>query len=61
VIDHLRSRAALASTPVLVVSAFAEEGDRIAAFDSSALRFLRKPFDPDDLQALAEELLAGRG
>ena len=51
-------RRGLRSTPVLVVSAFAAESDRRAAFDAGATEFLKKPFEPDALRSAVEELLA---
>jgi CheY-like chemotaxis protein len=60
VIERLRSDPALAGTPVVVVSAFASDSDRLAASDAGANGFLRKPFDPEELEALVEELLASR-
>ena len=60
VIGHLRGSPALDRTPVVVVSAFATEKDRNAALAAGADEFLAKPFEPDDLHALVEELLAAR-
>jgi CheY-like chemotaxis protein len=59
VIEHLR-RGTHAETPVIVVSAFSSDVDRAAALAAGATAFLGKPFDPDELRALAEELLAAR-
>ena len=60
VLEQLRGDAAHARTPVLVISAFSSESDRLAALDAGATAFVRKPFDPDALRRLAEELLALR-
>ena len=49
-----------AETPVLVVSAFAADSDRRAAFDAGATEFLKKPFEPEVLRSAVEELLATR-
>ena len=45
---------------MIVVSAFATENDRLAAFDAGATEFVKKPFDPATLRSLVEELLASR-
>lgn len=60
VIESLRSHPELSDTPVVVVSAFAADSDRLAAHDAGATGFLRKPFDPEELASLVEELLASR-
>jgi CheY-like chemotaxis protein len=57
VLEHLRGDPELARAPVVVVSAHATERDRLAAFDAGATEFVRKPFDPEELSALVEELL----
>jgi two-component system, OmpR family, alkaline phosphatase synthesis response regulator PhoP len=61
VIERLRSDPALSRTPAVVISAFASDGDRLAAHDAGATGFLRKPFDPEELSALVEQLLAAFG
>jgi CheY-like chemotaxis protein len=58
VIERLRSRPELADVPVVVVSAFVSESDRRAAHDAGADGFIGKPFDPDDLASIVQELLA---
>ena len=58
VIEQLRRHPQLCRTPVVVVSAFATDTDRLAATDAGADAFLGKPFDPDELVAVIEELLA---
>jgi putative two-component system response regulator len=58
VLEHLRSVPALKETPVVVISAFTADKDHLAAFDAGANGFLKKPFDPDELESLVEELLA---
>jgi CheY-like chemotaxis protein len=58
VLEHLRSVPALQETPVVVISAFTADKDHLAAFDAGANGFLKKPFDPDELESLVEELLA---
>jgi two-component system, OmpR family, response regulator ResD len=58
VIEQMRSTDLDVDTPVLVVSAFAADGDRRAAFDAGATEFLRKPFEPEVLRSAVEGLLA---
>jgi CheY-like chemotaxis protein len=58
VLEHLRKVPALQETPVVVISAFTAEKDHLAAYDAGANGFLKKPFDPDELESLVEELLA---
>lgn len=57
VLEHMRRDPELRTTPVIVVSAFAAPADRRAALDAGATRFVKKPFDPDALRSLVEELL----
>ena len=61
VIESLRSNPELAKVPVVVVSAFTSDGDRLAAHDAGADGFVGKPFDPDELASIVEELLATGG
>jgi CheY-like chemotaxis protein len=58
VLAKLRLDPELAETPVLIVSAFTGDADRRAAQNAGANRFLAKPFDPDELAAIARDLLA---
>jgi len=58
VLEHLRSVPALQETPVVVVSAFTADRDHLAAYDAGADGFLKKPFDPDELESLVQQLLA---
>jgi DNA-binding response OmpR family regulator len=50
----------LQETPVVVISAFTADRDHLAAYDAGANGFLKKPFDPDELESLVSELLASR-
>jgi two-component system, sensor histidine kinase ChiS len=58
VLEHLRSVPGLQETPVVVVSAFTADRDHLAAYDAGADGFLKKPFDPDELESLVQQLLA---
>ena len=60
VLEHLRAHPDLSDTPVIVVSAFASPGDRQRAIEAGATRFVKKPFDPEALRSLVEELLPSR-
>lgn len=60
VLEHVRAHAELADTPVIVVSAFASPADRERATKAGATRFVKKPFDPEALRSLVEELLPSR-
>jgi CheY-like chemotaxis protein len=60
VLEHLRRSPELRDTPVVVISAFTAERDHLAAHDAGATSFLKKPFDPEELESLVEELLASR-
>lgn len=57
---EVRADASIASTPVIVVSAWTREADRSAASDAGADAFLGKPFDIDLLRDVVGGLLAGR-
>jgi two-component system, OmpR family, phosphate regulon response regulator PhoB len=60
VLEHLRSHPELKDTLVVVISAFAADRDHLAAHDAGADSFLQKPFDPEELESLVEQLLASR-
>jgi CheY-like chemotaxis protein len=60
VLGRLRGDPGSRDTPVLVVSAFSTESDRLAALDAGATGFVKKPFDPGQLGSMVEELLAAR-
>ena len=57
VLEHVRNAPELKETPVVVISAFAADRDHLAAFEAGASGFLKKPFDPDELESLVNELL----
>ena len=50
-----------AATPILVMSARAQLGDRLAGFEAGAVDYLVKPFDPAELRARVRAQLAYRG
>jgi two-component system phosphate regulon response regulator PhoB len=58
VLEHLRKKPSLRRTPVVVISAFTADRDHLAAYDAGANGFLKKPFEPDELESLVHELLA---
>jgi DNA-binding response OmpR family regulator len=55
---EVRADPALASIPVIVVSAWTREADQTAAAEAGANAFLGKPFDIDVLRSMVRELLA---
>jgi CheY-like chemotaxis protein len=61
VLEQLRAEPALEQTPVVVISAFTADRDHLAAYDAGANGFLKKPFDPEELESLVEQLLAASG
>lgn len=48
------------ATPVIIMSARAKLGDRLAGFTSGAIDYLVKPFDPQELHARVRSQLAHR-
>jgi DNA-binding response OmpR family regulator len=60
VLESVRGGTDSRDTPVLVISAFSAESDQCAALGAGASGFLRKPFDPEELKTLVEDLLAAR-
>jgi CheY-like chemotaxis protein len=58
VLAELRSDEAIRDTPVVVMTAWTHAQE--AALASGADRFLAKPFEPDELKALVDELVSGR-
>jgi CheY-like chemotaxis protein len=58
VLAELRRDEALASTPVIVLTAQPETRDE--ALENGANRVINKPFVPDDISTAVEEVLAAR-
>src|SRR5438067_39418 len=48
---------AVADTPIIMVTALGEEGDRVAGFRSGADDYIVKPFNPVELVARAEAVM----
>ncbi len=61
VLEQVRSGSHSRDIPVLVISAFSAESDQRAARSAGATGFLKKPFDPEELKLLVEDLLGARG
>jgi CheY-like chemotaxis protein len=59
VLAILRENPATGTIPVVVITAWTHAQQEV--LDAGADRFVSKPFDPDELKAIVEELLAGRG
>jgi DNA-binding response OmpR family regulator len=53
---EVRADPELATTPVIVVSAWTRDTDRDAAADAGASAFLGKPFEIDELRKLVADL-----
>lgn len=54
----IRRNAALAATAVVMLTAKGQEADRARGLEAGADRFVTKPFDPDEILAMAREILA---
>ena len=50
----------LADTPVIFLSARAQQADLKKGLDAGAVEYVTKPFDPIDLLAIVEQVLEGR-
>ena len=61
VLEQVRRGSRSRDIPVLVISAFSAESDQRAARSAGASGFLKKPFDPEELKLLVEDLLGARG
>jgi two-component system phosphate regulon response regulator PhoB len=60
VLERLRSEPALASTPVVMLTARAQAADRFAAASAGADRYVPKPFDVRELRDAVAELIQQR-
>ena len=58
VVAHARNQSDLSRARTIVISAFTDEPDRRRAREAGADAFIAKPFDPDELSALARDLLS---
>lgn len=58
VLAALRNDPATGTIPVIVITAWTHAQQE--ALDAGAERFVSKPFDPDELKAIVDELLAAR-
>jgi two-component system response regulator MprA len=61
IVAHARSQGDLPRARTIVISAFTDEPDRRRAQEAGADAFIGKPFDPDELSALARDLLSTPG
>ncbi len=61
VLSELRRDAALAGTPVIMLTARAQASDRAAALDAGADEFVPKPFSPRHLGDVVRRMLDGSG
>ena len=58
ILTALRDGGAPAGTPIVVISAWSHAEEEALA--AGAAHFVSKPFDPDELKALVDDLLADR-
>jgi two-component system phosphate regulon response regulator PhoB len=56
-IRHLRAVAATRALPVILITARAQEGDKLQGFDSGADDYITKPFSPREMLARVRALL----
>lgn len=54
----VRKNPELAGTIIVMLTAKGQEADRTRGLEIGAHRFVTKPFDPDEILALAQEILA---
>lgn len=54
----VRENAALARTTIVMLTAKGQESDRTRGLDVGAHYFVTKPFDPDEILAIAEKIKA---
>lgn len=57
----LKGSANRRKTPILMLTARAQESDRLASVEAGADAYLRKPFDPAELLSTMEKLLSPVG
>lgn len=57
---HVRNSAALNHVPLVILTARSESSDRIASIKAGADAYLQKPFDPEELQVVIDQLLSER-
>ncbi|MCX7020404.1 MAG: response regulator transcription factor [bacterium] len=60
ILKRLRSSAQTRSLPVILLTARAEEGDRIMGLESGADDYVTKPFSPRELMLRADKLIQSR-
>jgi DNA-binding response OmpR family regulator len=53
----VRSNPALTGTTIVMLTAKGQESDRIRGIETGAHYFITKPFDPDEILALAQNIL----
>jgi DNA-binding response OmpR family regulator len=59
--EKVKTDERLRSAFVMLLTAKGQEYDRLRGEQAGANRYMTKPFDPDDLLAIAREVLAARG
>jgi DNA-binding response OmpR family regulator len=61
VVRRVRADATVSATPIVILSARAQDADVARAYADGASGYVRKPFKPSELVALARELTQGSG
>jgi DNA-binding response OmpR family regulator len=61
VLRRVRADPELVDTPVVILTARAQESDVALGYAEGASRYVRKPFRPKELAALAQELVQSSG
>jgi DNA-binding response OmpR family regulator len=59
VLEWVRARRSASELPVLIVTAYGDDGDEYKAFEVGANGYLAKPFDPTALRDAVSEMLGG--
>lgn len=57
--DALREVDSIADVPVIFLSARAQQADIQKGYEAGVVEYITKPFDPMDLLAIIEQILAG--
>lgn len=59
VLEWVRARRSMVELPVVIVTAYGDDGDEHRAFGAGANGYIPKPFDPETLRRAVVDLLGG--
>lgn len=59
VLEWIRARRSMVDLPVVIVTAYGDDGDEHRAFGAGANGYIPKPFDPETLRRAVVDLLGG--